>query len=128
MSRQFQNLETQKLHDRMSAPKAESPKMEDEMEHEEGEHEDVVAEHGKAHDIHMKLDHARGVHHVHSTHEDGHVHKSQHGSVDEAVEHAKKMAGSPEHEGLEDEAANDLEQAGHVGEKAKALGLTPYEE
>ena len=94
----------------------------DESEHGEHDHEAVVAEHGPAHTVEMKHDHATGQHHVKSVHEDGHVHKAKFGSANEAHDHAAKMAGSSAHENLEDEAANSLEEAGH-GDKAKALGV-----
>jgi hypothetical protein len=130
--RQFQNLETQKLHDKNKAPlAAKAPKFGEDEEAEAAENEapeGVVAEHGKAHEVHIKHEHESGAHHVHSVHEDGFESHSEHGSPEEAHEHGKKLAGSAEHEGLEDEAADDLEQAGHVGNKAKSLGIGTLEE
>lgn len=74
-----------------------------------GEGEDgsqVAAEHGPATEVHVMHNHEAGEHHVSSTHPDGHQHKSMHGSVDEAHEHGKKLAGGDggeEHEGMDDE-------------------------
>lgn len=64
----------------------------------------VVAEHGPANDVHVTHDHATGKHHVTSTHEDGHVEESDHGSAAEAHDHAKALsedAGSQEPDELE---------------------------
>ena len=55
--------------------------------------EQVAAEHGPATEIHVEHNHEAGQHHVQSMHPDGHEHHSDHGSVDEAHEHAKKLAG-----------------------------------
>jgi hypothetical protein len=66
----------------------------------------VVAEHGPANDVHITHDHAAGKHHVTSTHEDGHVHESEHASAEEAGEHAK-MLGS----GGGEEQPDELEGA-----------------
>jgi hypothetical protein len=52
----------------------------------------VVAEHGPANDVHVTHDHAANKHHVSSTHEDGHQDESDHGSVEEAHDHAKALA------------------------------------
>lgn len=59
----------------------------------------VAQEHGPAHEVHMMHDHEGGQHHVMSMHPDGHQHESHHGSVEEAHEHAKKLAagGMQEH-------------------------------
>ena len=54
----------------------------------------VAAEHGPAQEVHMMHDHEGGQHHVMSMHPDGHQHESHHGSVEEAHEHAKKLAGA----------------------------------
>jgi hypothetical protein len=108
---------------------AEDGHSEHDHEGQEGDHEvikGVVAEHGPAKEVKHEHDHEAGVHHVHSVHEDGHEHHSKnHPSVEHALEHHKhaageyggdeKEAGSEEHEDLEDEAATDLNQAGHPG-------------
>ena len=53
----------------------------------------VAQEHGPAQEVHMMHDHEGGQHHVMSMHPDGHQHESMHGSVEEAHEHGKKLAG-----------------------------------
>jgi uncharacterized protein YwqG len=53
----------------------------------------VVAEHGKAHKVHIHHDHARGKHHVTTMHEDGHVNESDHASAQEAHGEGAKLAG-----------------------------------
>jgi len=74
---------------------------------------DVVAKHGSAHEIHIKHDHAGGMHHVTSHHKGAH-HKSTHGSADEAHMHAGMAAGmntgDEEETETPDEAANENEQ------------------
>lgn len=67
----------------------------------------VAAEHGPATEVHVMHNHEAGEHHVQSMHPDGHQHESMHGSVDEAHEHGKKLAGGDggmEHEQEGDEA------------------------
>jgi len=59
----------------------------------------VAQEHGPAQEVHVTHDHEGGQHHVHSIHPDGHENHSDHGSVEEAHEHGKKLAGA----GQEDE-------------------------
>jgi hypothetical protein len=54
--------------------------------------ESVVAAHGPANEVNITHDHAMGMHSVHSMHADGHEHQSEHGSVEEAHEHAKNLA------------------------------------
>ena len=54
--------------------------------------EEVVAAHGPANEVHVTHDHAANRHHVHSSHEDGHETDSDHGSADEAHDHAKALA------------------------------------
>lgn len=54
---------------------------------------EVVQEHGPAHKIVTHHDHESGVHKVHSHHGDGKVHKSEHGSAEEAHDHAAQAAG-----------------------------------
>jgi hypothetical protein len=51
-------------------------------------------------------DHEAGQHHVQSMHPDGHQHESMHGSVEDAHEHAKKLAGG----GIEHEQPMDEEE------------------
>ena len=61
----------------------------------------VVAQHGKAHTVHVAHDHKANKHKVVSTHEDGHVHESDHGSPQEAHDAGKQLAGAGE--GAEEE-------------------------
>ena len=56
----------------------------------------VAQEHGPASEVHVM--HGEGQHHVQSMHPDGHQHESDHGSVEEAHDHAKKLAGAGMHE------------------------------
>lgn len=58
----------------------------------------VAQEHGPAQSIDIQHNHEAGQHHVHSMHPDGHEHQSEHGSAEEAHEHAKKLAGVGEQE------------------------------
>ena len=53
----------------------------------------VVAQHGKAHTIHVAHDHKGKRHHVVSTHADGHVHTSDHASAKEAHDAASQLSG-----------------------------------
>jgi hypothetical protein len=66
----------------------------------------IAQEHGPAQEVHMMHDHEGGQHHVMSMHPDGHRHESVHGSVDEAHEHGKKLAGG----GMESGMGNQDEQ------------------
>lgn len=63
--------------------------------------EAVAAAHGPATEVHMM--HQQGQHEVHSVHPDGHTHMSNHGSVEEAHEHGKKLAGAGQQEPQEPE-------------------------
>ena len=74
----------------------------------------VVAQHGKAHTIHVAHDHKSGKHHVVSTHADGHVHTSDHASAKEAHDAATQLAGG-------DQAAAPNAEMG--GETAPAQSL-----
>ena len=53
----------------------------------------IAQQHGPAQEVHVMHDHEGAQHHVMSMHPDGHRHESVHGSVDEAHEHGKKLAG-----------------------------------
>lgn len=77
----------------LDAPGGEADPMADEQDGAE-----VAAQHGPA--SHVDIEHPAekeggegGMHHVHSMHPDGHEHHSDHGSKEEAHEHAKKLAG-----------------------------------
>lgn len=59
--------------------------------------EDVVAEHGPAQKIEIEHDHEAGVHKVHSHHGEK-THHSEHASMSEAHEHARKAADEAETE------------------------------
>lgn len=52
---------------------------------------DVKAAHGPATEINIQHDHEGGRHHVHSKHSDGHEHQSEHGSAEEAHDHAREL-------------------------------------
>lgn len=81
-----------KEHETPQAKKVAGPK-DTTMSAETPKPHEVVAEHGKATDIHITHDHEAGKHHVTSIHEDGHMNESDHDSADEAHEHAKELAG-----------------------------------
>jgi len=89
MARKYQNMETQRLHDRNESEKKSSPRPSakeapDEQDGEEQEQpmEDVVAEHGPAQEVEVS-----------SKHEDGHVHKSKHHDAKSASDHVHKAFG-----------------------------------
>ena len=117
MARKFGNLETQHLHDRLhGAPKAplaeKAPEIREELREGENESpESVVAEHGKAHEVHVEHDHEGGEHKVNSKHPDGHEHHSRHSSAKEAHEHGAALAGANEDE--EQNAAAAEDETGH---------------
>jgi len=70
-------------------------------EHTPEEAAQTVEEHGPASEVHMTHDHEAGMHHVQTMHPDGHEHHSDHGSMEEAHEHAKHLsqpAGEEQHE------------------------------
>lgn len=78
-----------------SEPENKNP-MEENKE-EQGEKQgaaEVVQAHGPATTVHIKHDHAANKHHVTSTHEDGHVHESDHGTAQEAHEEGGALAGA----------------------------------
>lgn len=78
----------------VSKPMAKSP-MQQPMEG-GGEEQDggaVAQEHGPAVEVKVTHEHEIGSHHVRSSHPDGHMHESYHGSAEEAHEHGKKLAG-----------------------------------
>jgi hypothetical protein len=66
----------------------------------------VAAEHGPANTVHVAHDHKANKHHVTSTHSDGHVHTSEHGSSKEAHDAASQLsnAGDQPNENQENEA------------------------
>jgi hypothetical protein len=65
----------------------------------------VAEEHGPATEVHVMHNHEAGEHHVMSMHPDGHQHESMHGSVEEAHEHSKKLAGA----GMEQQEGDEPE-------------------
>lgn len=71
----------------------------------EGDINDVVAQHGPAQEINIHHDHEAGKHKVTSSH-DGHTHESEHGTAEEAHEHAKVAAGIAPTEDMGTEADN----------------------
>lgn len=78
----------------------------------------VVAEHGKAHKVHIHHDHLRSKHHVTTMHEDGHVNESDHETPEEAHSEGMKLAGvqTPEVDKEEPrDAAADVDDLGGAG-------------
>lgn len=65
----------------------------------------VAAEHGPATHVEAEHNPEMGEHTVRSQHPDGHMHESKHGSVAEAADQHKKLAGGEEHEGMNGEEA-----------------------
>jgi len=63
----------------------------------------VAQELGPATEVQVMHNHEAGEHHVQSMHPDGHQQESMHGSVDEAHEHGKKLAGG----GMEQEMGGE---------------------
>src|SRR5208337_1513221 len=128
MARQFQNLETQHLHDKVKAEKAPVAAKAPAFGKEEGEeeHPDLThlhAIHGEHAENAVKsahiYQHEDGTHHLHThDHKTGAHEHTEHASHEEALSAAKEhLAGAGEHERLEEEAANKLAEAGH-GEEA----------
>lgn len=76
----------------------------------------VVAEHGPAHEVHIKHDHEADTHHVESHHGEV-VHHSDHSSGYEAHEHARKAAG------LTEDQMEDNEEQVHPGIHKEAAML-----
>ena len=94
--REFTNKSMAKQYDRRQAGMAEekeAPAQESpEQQGAEEAPEDVAMHHGPATQVTHTHDHEGGMHHVHSMHPDGYEHHSDHGSMDEAMEHHKKLA------------------------------------
>ena len=94
--RKFQNIQHGKTFDRVrkeeKSSKKSKPKEKASEEHEQDIHESV-AEHGPVHKIEM-----------HSHHEDGHVHRSEHHDAQTAHEHVDGAMGHMEPDGDEAEA------------------------
>jgi hypothetical protein len=79
---------------------------------------DVVSEHGPAHHIVVHHDHENKVHTVTSHHgKPAHMHHSEHGSAEEAHDHARKAAGV---EPAETEDGEPLEEAMETPETEEA--------
>ena len=57
---------------------------------------EVVAKHGKAVHVHTSHDNVNGKHHVHTVHQDGHVHDSDHATEKEATDTAKQLGAGDE--------------------------------
>lgn len=78
----------------------------------------VVAQHGKAHKVHIHHNHAQGKHHVTTMHEDGHVNESDHETPEEAHSEGMKLAGVQTPEADKEEprdAAADVDDLGGAG-------------
>lgn len=116
--RAFNSPSQGKNYDKHLESKKSAPKHENEQGGGETENiHEVVAQHGAAHKIEIKHDHAAGKHSVTSHHEGGHVHNSEHGTAEEAHDEAKGAAGigdeEPEPEGQESgEAMPDMSSMG----------------
>jgi hypothetical protein len=100
----FQGAHYDKMHGKSAEEANEAPEFEageqegaaegvDEGQ-DQGGAEAVVKAHGPAHTVTIKHDHEANKHHVHSSHKDGHEHLSEHGSAQEAHDHAGKLGGS----------------------------------
>jgi hypothetical protein len=86
----------------------EAPGGEDQPMGDEQDGAQIAEQHGPA--SHIDMEHPpeeQGMHHVHSMHPDGHEHHSDHGSKEEAHEHAKKLAGMSMEEHEPDEGGMD---------------------
>ena len=97
--RKFTNADSMRTHNATHSAKSKPFDATGEEQPGEEDGAAVAEAHGPAHTIQINHDHEMGVHGVHSDHPDGHHHSSQHGSVEEAHEHAHKLAGkehSPE--------------------------------
>lgn len=96
--RKFQNIQHGKTFDRVRKEEKSSKKSKpkeksmDESEHEKPMHE-VVAEHGPVHMMEM-----------HTRHEDGHVHKSEHHDAGSAHQHVDEAFGTEHQEPDGDES------------------------
>lgn len=71
----------------------------------------VVAEHGKAHSVHIHHNHAEGKHKVVSHHEDGHMHEKEFENAGAAHDEAKKLSGSDEDVAENEAPAGDSDEA-----------------
>lgn len=75
----------------------------DEQADASGDARQAVAEHGTAHEINIRHDHAAGTHSVESHHHDGHVHTSEHASAEEAHDAARTLGTDEGDAGGEDD-------------------------
>jgi hypothetical protein len=123
MARDYQNLETQRLHDKNKAAKTASaaPKFgEAEDKETQGALEHLHAAHGEHAENAVKsahiYQHEGGVHHLHThDHQSGAHEHTEHASHHEALAAAKEhLGGAPEHEKLEQEGIDKFAEAGHV--------------
>ena len=98
-SRKFGSAFRGRKYDEMHAEPSAEHEAKETPEFEAGEKEGkeevhpVVAEHGKAHSVHVKHNHSANKHHVTSQHEDGHVNESDHASAQEAHQEGGSLAG-----------------------------------
>ena len=121
-TREYQNLETQRLHDKNKSAKKEKPapkfgeaenkEVEGALEHLHNAHGEHAVNAVKSAHIYQ---HEDGTHHLHThDHQTGEHEHTEHASHHEALAAAKEhLGGAPEHEALEEEAADKLSQAGH---------------
>lgn len=70
---------------------------------------DIVKAHGPAHTVTVHHNHVEKKHKVISHHEDAHMHESEHGSPEEAYQHAQGLASEAKPEGMAENAAEGAE-------------------
>lgn len=107
----------QKFNHPFGSIKKEKPGAVAEAPQEEGQEspEQVAEQHGPAQEVHLTHEHEMGAHHVHSVHPDGYEHHSDHGSAEEAHDHAKKLAGHEHSEEAIDGLKKFAEEEGEEG-------------
>ena len=97
----FTNRDTMQQHERSMASRAPKIGSEQALEEPDGGHDEpmgedphgVVQQHGPAVEVNVMHDHQGGKHSVHSMHQDGHEHESEHGSAKEAGQHGMCLGG-----------------------------------
>ena len=104
------------VHESNESPEFEKGEQEGAKEPNEGGGHPVVAEHGKAVEVHIHHDHTKGKHHVHTKHEDGHTNMSEHQTPEEAHSEGGKLAGVSVKDENEAEGNEDGQQGAHSEE------------
>lgn len=93
---QFTNHSGMKSHEARIKAKSPQPAPQPEPDADDMGGEDpqsVASAHGPAVEVNISHDHQGGKHSVHSMHQDGHEHTSEHGSADEAHQAARVLSG-----------------------------------